>query len=164
MVTRNVIEKALGLASAVFNYSHDPIYQCHGHIELLSDTSHSFISHTYDGKDFVSLDIQTGTWTADNPQASFYQHKREEDITCLVTGFYPRKVQVEWLGPEGIPLVEGVTSGEVLPNGDGSYQLRKELTVSLDTHVSPNFSCMVLHTSVNTTKFWAQNEESLEGD
>lgn len=39
-----------------------------------------------------------------------------------MTGFYPQAVQVEWLGAQGLPLVDRVSSGEVLPNGDSTEE------------------------------------------
>ncbi|KAM6946142.1 major histocompatibility complex class I-related gene protein-like [Aplochiton taeniatus] len=78
------------------------------------------------------------------------------EVTCHLTGFYPREVQVEWLDAEGLPLVEGVSSGEVLPNGDGSYQLRKSVMIPKGDLQSVRYSCLVLHSSVegNVTVTW----------
>ena len=82
----------------------------------------------------------------------------EVEVTCHVTGFYPRAVQVEWLGAEGLPMVDGVNSGEVLPNGDGSYQLRKSLTVPQEAQDTQSYSCLVLHSSIagNITVTWGR--------
>ncbi|XP_041734835.2 major histocompatibility complex class I-related gene protein-like [Coregonus clupeaformis] len=84
------------------------------------------------------------------------------EVTCHVTGFYPRAVQVEWLGAEGLPLVDGVSSGEVLPNGDGSYQLRKSLTLPQGAQYTQHYSCLVLHSSVagNITVNWVPKTRS----
>lgn len=80
------------------------------------------------------------------------------EVACHVTGFYPWAVQVEWLGAEGLPMVDGVSSGEVLPNGDGSYQLRKSLTVLQEAQDTQSYSCLVLHSSVagNITLTWGK--------
>lgn len=79
------------------------------------------------------------------------------EVTCHVTGFYPREVRVEWLGANELPLTEGVISGEVLPNGDGTYQLRKILTV-LEGQGAQSYSCQVAHSSVpeNITVSWGK--------
>ncbi|XP_036378935.1 major histocompatibility complex class I-related gene protein-like isoform X1 [Megalops cyprinoides] len=79
------------------------------------------------------------------------------EVTCHVTGFYPPEVMVEWLEAGGSPLVEGVTSGEVLPNGDGTYQFRKTLKMSSGAKDTQSYSCLVLHSSIptNITVTWA---------
>ncbi|KAM9452568.1 major histocompatibility complex class I-related gene protein-like [Salvelinus alpinus] len=206
---RYVMDTAVRVTSEHYNHSHDHFYQAHGRCGWKSDgTTEAFMSHAYDGKDFVSFDVSTRTWTAAVSHAVFYKRKRETDledlvrlvihyesgcirwlkkllqfsvtfrepkvpavslfersphgnseveVTCHVTGFYPRAVQVEWLGAEGLPMVDGVSSGEVLPNGDGSYQLRKSLTVPQEAQDTQSYSCLVLHSSKaeNITVTWA---------
>lgn len=84
------------------------------------------------------------------------QQKRASSVTvtCHVTGFYPREVQVIWLGPELQPVDEGVT--EVLPNGDGTYQTRKSVIVPEEDVGKHTYSCVVLHISApnNITRDW----------
>uniref|UniRef100_A0A8B9K1F0 Ig-like domain-containing protein n=1 Tax=Astyanax mexicanus TaxID=7994 RepID=A0A8B9K1F0_ASTMX len=75
-------------------------------------------------------------------------------VTCHVTGFYPREVQVFWLGSDLQPVDEGVT--EILPNGDGTYQTRKSVIVPEEDVGKQNYSCVVLHISIpnNITTVW----------
>uniref|UniRef100_W5K7P4 Ig-like domain-containing protein n=1 Tax=Astyanax mexicanus TaxID=7994 RepID=W5K7P4_ASTMX len=75
-------------------------------------------------------------------------------VTCHVTGFYPREVQVFWLGSDLQSVDEGVT--EILPNGDGTYQTRKSVIVPEEDVGKQNYSCVVLHISVpnNITTVW----------
>uniref|UniRef100_W5K7L3 Ig-like domain-containing protein n=1 Tax=Astyanax mexicanus TaxID=7994 RepID=W5K7L3_ASTMX len=75
-------------------------------------------------------------------------------VTCHVTGFYPREVQVFWLGSDLQPVDEGVT--EILPNDDGTYQTRKSVIVPGEDVGKQNYSCVVLHISVpnNITTVW----------
>ncbi|XP_049325441.1 class I histocompatibility antigen, F10 alpha chain-like [Astyanax mexicanus] len=75
-------------------------------------------------------------------------------VTCHVTGFYPREVQVFWLGSDLQPVDEGVT--EILPNDDGTYQTRKSVIVPEEDVGKQNYSCVVLHISIpnNITKVW----------
>uniref|UniRef100_A0A3B1JZS7 Class I histocompatibility antigen, F10 alpha chain-like n=1 Tax=Astyanax mexicanus TaxID=7994 RepID=A0A3B1JZS7_ASTMX len=75
-------------------------------------------------------------------------------VTCHVTGFYPREVQVFWLGSDLQPVDEGVT--EVLPNDDRTYQTRKSVIVPEEDVGKQNYSCVVLHISVpnNITTVW----------
>ncbi|XP_041090970.1 major histocompatibility complex class I-related gene protein-like [Polyodon spathula] len=177
-------------------------YQYMGGCELDDDgTRRAYLSHAYDGKDFISFDVETLTWVATVPQAVFYKHKREADtaqqqivfnyyrtecfllleqylqygmetlqkkvrpavtliqrkardsagtdVICHVTGFYPREVEVNWVRDGEALLEEGVWSGEVLPNGDTTYQLRKILTVSPEDQKKHSYSCQVHHTSLD---------------
>ncbi|XP_076849343.1 zinc-alpha-2-glycoprotein-like isoform X2 [Brachyhypopomus gauderio] len=92
------------------------------------------------------------------PQVHIFKHRSlinsREILCCHVTGFYPKAVQVKWLRPDGLSLVDGVSSGEVLPNEDGSYQLRSSL--QLPEEPQSSYSCVVLHSSVtgNITVTW----------
>ncbi|MGH0174732.1 UNVERIFIED_CONTAM: hypothetical protein FKN15_069036 [Acipenser sinensis] len=190
-----------------------------GGCELDADgTRRTYASHAYDGKDFVSLDLETMTWIAALPQAVSYKRMRETwiaalpqavsykrmreadthsqqvvkyyfehdcfkslkmyiqnwreilqmkvrpevmliprkarkspgtDVICHVTGFYPREVEVNWVRDGEHLLDEGVWSGEVLPNGDRTYQLRKILTVSPEEQKKHSYSCQVDHASLD---------------
>ncbi|KAK1153365.1 major histocompatibility complex class I-related gene protein-like, partial [Acipenser oxyrinchus oxyrinchus] len=175
------------------------IYQRTGGCEVHDDgTRRSYSSHAYDGKDFISRDVETLTWVAAVPQAVFYKHKREAhtawqqisfnfyrqdcfqslewylqygmetlqrkgkvtisyrklesagtDVICHVDGFYPREVEVNWIRDGEALLEEGVWSGEVLPNEDRTYQLRKTLTVSPEDQKKHSYSCQVDHSSLD---------------
>ncbi|XP_073708922.1 DLA class I histocompatibility antigen, A9/A9 alpha chain-like [Garra rufa] len=51
-------------------------------------------------------------------------------ISCLATGFYPRHINLT-LFRDGQPVDdEHIEGGEILPNGDGTYQMRKSLVIS----------------------------------
>ncbi|KAK1153373.1 class II histocompatibility antigen, B-L beta chain-like, partial [Acipenser oxyrinchus oxyrinchus] len=71
------------------------------------------------------------------------------DVICHVTGFYPREVEVNWIRDSEALLEEGVWSGEVLPNEDRTYQLRKTLTVSPEDQKKHSYSCQVDHASLD---------------
>uniref|UniRef100_A0A672M4M0 Ig-like domain-containing protein n=1 Tax=Sinocyclocheilus grahami TaxID=75366 RepID=A0A672M4M0_SINGR len=76
----------------------------------------------------------------------------EVQITCLVTGFYPRDINLT-LVRDGQAAVDGkITGGNLLPNGDGTYQIRKSLVISVkelqDRH---NYSCAINHLSLDNT-------------
>ncbi|KAK6469104.1 major histocompatibility complex class I-related gene protein-like isoform X1, partial [Huso huso] len=185
-----------------FNHTGVHTYQYMGGCELHDNgTKQAYLNHAYDGKDFISFDVETLTWVAAVPQAVFYKHKREADtalqqiifkyyqqecfqllewylqygmeplqrkvrpavmliqrkaqesagtdVICHVTGFYPREDEVNWIRDGEALLEEGVWSGEVLPNGDTTYQLRKTLTVSPDDQKKHSYSCQVDHTSLD---------------
>ncbi|XP_051741107.1 hereditary hemochromatosis protein homolog isoform X6 [Ctenopharyngodon idella] len=55
-------------------------------------------------------------------------------VSCLATGFYPRHINLT-LFRDGQPVsVHEITGGDLLPNGDGTYQMRKSLEISADKH------------------------------
>ncbi|XP_072512972.1 class I histocompatibility antigen, F10 alpha chain-like [Salminus brasiliensis] len=199
----------LGFQSAIqqFNLtgslSDQNIYQVSGCCSLYPNGTYgAFMTHSFNGKDFLSFDINSKTFVAVAPQAVPYKNLRERDsviieeiaayykksclerlkilkqapgvhirkvpevriieqqkagsitVTCHVTGFYPRVVQVVWLGPDLQPVDEGVT--EVLPNEDGTYQTRKSVIVPEEDVGEHTYSCVVLHSSVpdNITRVW----------
>uniref|UniRef100_A0A673MM46 Ig-like domain-containing protein n=1 Tax=Sinocyclocheilus rhinocerous TaxID=307959 RepID=A0A673MM46_9TELE len=76
----------------------------------------------------------------------------EVQITCLVTGFYPRDIDLT-LVRDGQAAVDGkITGGNLLPNGDGTYQIRKSLLISVkELHGRHNYSCAINHPSLNNT-------------
>uniref|UniRef100_W5MK52 Major histocompatibility complex class I UBA n=1 Tax=Lepisosteus oculatus TaxID=7918 RepID=W5MK52_LEPOC len=87
----------------------------------------------------------------ERPQVSVF-HKDSgsgsTELTCLATGFFPRDILVSWWR-DGQELHEDVDSGEVVPNGDGSFQVRKRLRVRAgEEH---KYSCRVDHTSLEKT-------------
>ncbi|XP_072512935.1 class I histocompatibility antigen, F10 alpha chain-like [Salminus brasiliensis] len=90
------------------------------------------------------------------PEVRIFQQQKAGSITvtCHVTGFFPRVIQVVWLGPDLQPVDEGVT--DVLPNEDGTYQTRKSVIVPEEDVGEHTYSCVVLHSSVpdNITRVW----------
>ncbi|XP_072563199.1 major histocompatibility complex class I-related gene protein-like [Paramormyrops kingsleyae] len=68
------------------------------------------------------------------------------EVTCLATGFYPPRINMTLLR-DGQPIPDQeVTAGTVLPNGDGTYQLRRSLRVS-DEELKRQYTCTVTHLS-----------------
>ncbi|KAK6470089.1 H-2 class I histocompatibility antigen, partial [Huso huso] len=86
----------------------------------------------------------------------------DTEVLCHVTGFFPRVVEVSWVRDGRDQLEEGVQSGEVLPNHDGTYQLRKILTVSPEEQRRHGYSCQVDHVSLDQkiVKEWDPNMRS----
>ncbi|XP_030645177.1 IgG receptor FcRn large subunit p51-like [Chanos chanos] len=204
-IDQDQIVKGLKSATQQFNVTGASIYQAYGGCDLHPDgTAQAFLTHAFNGKDFVSLDIETRTFIAAVPQAVLYKRLRERDqtnlelldyfyrtncvegikeflrhapslrmkrvpevrlfekknsfteITCHVTGFYPQTVQVQWFGSDMQPVVERIIEGEVLPNGDGSYQTRKSVVIPAEHTDIHHYSCVVQHSSIsgNITKAW----------
>ncbi|XP_041086764.1 BOLA class I histocompatibility antigen, alpha chain BL3-7-like isoform X3 [Polyodon spathula] len=96
--------------------------------------------------------VQHFNRTGVRPEVSVIQRKAPRsagtEVLCHVTGFYPREVDVSWVRDRETVLEEGVWSEEVLPNGDGTYQLRKTLTVSAEDQEKRSYSCQVDHSSL----------------
>ncbi|KAL1254931.1 hypothetical protein QQF64_012992 [Cirrhinus molitorella] len=67
-----------------------------------------------------------------------------EVLTCLVTGFYPRDIEMN------IRLnkinTENQTSSGIRPNGDGSFQMRT--SVETDRNHKGSYDCHVIHSSL----------------
>ncbi|XP_069054706.1 class I histocompatibility antigen, F10 alpha chain-like [Lepisosteus oculatus] len=74
------------------------------------------------------------------------------EVTCLATGFYPRALELTLLR-DGRPVPEQeLTGGEVLPNGDGTYQLRKTLALSEEEEERRErhrYTCRVQHSGLD---------------
>ncbi|XP_056106764.1 hereditary hemochromatosis protein homolog isoform X2 [Rhinichthys klamathensis goyatoka] len=69
-------------------------------------------------------------------------------VSCLATGFYPRHINLT-LFRDGQPVSDHeITGGDLLPNGDGTYQMRKSLEISADKH---KYSCSATHLSLDNT-------------
>ncbi|XP_030645180.1 class I histocompatibility antigen, F10 alpha chain-like [Chanos chanos] len=84
--------------------------------------------------------------------------KKKTEVICHVTGFFPRTVQVQWFESDMQPVVEGVIEGEVLPNGDGTYQTRKSVVIPAEHTGIYHYSCVVQHSSIpgNITETWGK--------
>ncbi|KAK9952142.1 hypothetical protein ABG768_017998, partial [Culter alburnus] len=69
-------------------------------------------------------------------------------VSCLATGFYPRHINLT-LFRDGQPVPDHeITGGDLLPNGDGTYQMRKSLEISADKH---KYTCSATHLSLDNT-------------
>ncbi|KAK1138442.1 major histocompatibility complex class I-related gene protein-like isoform X1 [Acipenser oxyrinchus oxyrinchus] len=74
----NMVKSSLSKTVQHFNHTGVHIYQSMGGCELDADgTRRTYASHAYDGKDFVSLDLETMTWIAALPQAVYYKRMRK---------------------------------------------------------------------------------------
>ncbi|XP_030621606.1 major histocompatibility complex class I-related gene protein-like [Chanos chanos] len=75
-------------------------------------------------------------------------HSTRTQVTCLATGFYPRHINLTLLR-DGQPVPEDqLTGGFLLPNTDGTYQMRKSLEV-IAGEVNHNYTCVVTHLSLD---------------
>ncbi len=71
-------------------------------------------------------------------------------ISCLATGFYPRHINLT-LFRDGQPVDDDqITGGEILPNGDGTYQMRKSLVISEEElHEEHKYNCTMKHLNLD---------------
>ncbi|XP_063049562.1 major histocompatibility complex class I-related gene protein-like [Engraulis encrasicolus] len=70
-------------------------------------------------------------------------------VTCLATGFYPRHINLTLLR-DGQPVPDQqITGGELLPNGDETYQMRKSLEVSREELQQHHYTCTAQHLSLD---------------
>ncbi|XP_052419467.1 hereditary hemochromatosis protein homolog [Carassius gibelio] len=71
-------------------------------------------------------------------------------ISCLATGFYPRHINLT-LFRDGQPVDDDqITGGQILPNGDGTYQMRKSLVISEEElREEHKYNCTMKHLSLD---------------
>ncbi|XP_031424449.1 major histocompatibility complex class I-related gene protein-like [Clupea harengus] len=79
-------------------------------------------------------------------------------VVCHATGFYPATVNITWRR-DGVEIQEDVDVGETLPNGDGTFQKRAELTVSPEERKRSQYTCEVEHMSGEPTLVTLTEEE-----
>uniref|UniRef100_A0A672L1I9 Ig-like domain-containing protein n=1 Tax=Sinocyclocheilus grahami TaxID=75366 RepID=A0A672L1I9_SINGR len=87
----------------------------------------------------------------EKPRVRFIQKANSDSggirLSCLATGFYPRHINMT-LFRDGQPVADHeITGGDLLPNADGTYQMRKSLEISAaDKH---KYTCSVTHLSLD---------------
>ncbi|KAG9335764.1 hypothetical protein JZ751_003675, partial [Albula glossodonta] len=74
----------------------------------------------------------------------------EMRVSCLATGFYPRHINLTMLR-DGHPIPEEeLILGDLLPNGDGTYQLRRTLSVGAEElRERHHYTCSVTHITLD---------------
>ncbi|XP_050924690.1 major histocompatibility complex class I-related gene protein-like [Lates calcarifer] len=65
----------------------------------------------------------------DRPSVSLLQKTPSSPVSCHATGFYPDRAMMFWR-KDGEELHEDVDRGEILPNHDGTFQMRADLNIS----------------------------------
>ncbi|KAM8876267.1 major histocompatibility complex class I-related gene protein-like isoform 4-T5 [Synchiropus picturatus] len=75
------------------------------------------------------------------PSVSLLQKSPSSPIVCLATGFYPPRAKLFWT-KDGEELHRGVTIEEVLPNHDGTFQMRAQLKLSDPSEAWERFTCV----------------------
>ncbi|XP_065147639.1 zinc-alpha-2-glycoprotein-like [Paramisgurnus dabryanus] len=71
-------------------------------------------------------------------------------VMCLATGFYPRHINLT-LFRDGQPVSDHkITGGDLLPNDDGTYQMRKILKISKkEQREKHKYTCTATHLSLD---------------
>ncbi|XP_036423822.1 class I histocompatibility antigen, F10 alpha chain-like [Colossoma macropomum] len=87
------------------------------------------------------------------PRVRLIQKRRSvsgwDGVTCLATGFYPRHINLTILR-DGQPVPDNLTTGgDLLPNGDGTYQMRKNLELSEEELKKHSYTYTVTHLSLD---------------
>uniref|UniRef100_A0A671SRJ3 Immunoglobulin C1-set domain-containing protein n=1 Tax=Sinocyclocheilus anshuiensis TaxID=1608454 RepID=A0A671SRJ3_9TELE len=68
-------------------------------------------------------------------------------VSCLATGFYPRHINLTLFRDEQPVADHEITGGDLLPNADGTYQMRKSLEIrAADKH---RYTCSATHLSLD---------------
>uniref|UniRef100_A0A4W6G5D4 Ig-like domain-containing protein n=1 Tax=Lates calcarifer TaxID=8187 RepID=A0A4W6G5D4_LATCA len=65
----------------------------------------------------------------ERPSVSLLQKTPSSPVSCHATGFYPDRAMMFWR-KDGEELDEDVDRGEILPNHDGTFQMRADLNIS----------------------------------
>ncbi|XP_020791614.2 major histocompatibility complex class I-related gene protein-like, partial [Boleophthalmus pectinirostris] len=101
-----------------------------------------FLSHDCGDKLKKYLPYGQHTLRTELPLVSLLQKSSSGPVTCHATRFYPDRAMLFWT-KDGVEVTEDVDPGEILPNGDGTFQT----SVSLDLSSVPpedwdKFNCV----------------------
>ncbi|KAM4696195.1 class I histocompatibility antigen, F10 alpha chain-like [Rhinophrynus dorsalis] len=78
-------------------------------------------------------------------KVSDHQSDTVTKLRCQVYGFYPRDVDVKWV-KNGVDDVYSEEAKQILPNPDGTYQIR--VTVEVTPKEGDRYACYVDHSSL----------------
>ncbi|XP_048067397.1 class I histocompatibility antigen, Gogo-A*0501 alpha chain-like isoform X2 [Megalobrama amblycephala] len=71
-------------------------------------------------------------------------------ISCLATGFYPRHINLTLFRDDQPVDDDHITGGEILPNGDRTYQMRKSLVISVEEQRERHkYNCTMKHLNLD---------------
>uniref|UniRef100_A0A3P9P4C5 H-2 class I histocompatibility antigen, K-K alpha chain-like n=1 Tax=Poecilia reticulata TaxID=8081 RepID=A0A3P9P4C5_POERE len=79
----------------------------------------------------------------DLPSVSLLQRTPSSPVSCIATGFYPKRAEMFWR-KNGEEIHDGVDKGEILPNNDGTFQMSAHIDLrSVPTEDWPNkYECV----------------------
>ncbi|XP_041956550.1 uncharacterized protein LOC121715171 isoform X4 [Alosa sapidissima] len=131
--------------SKYFNHTNEIYtYQRAAGCELLRDDKPGLM---------ISTDAYNGETVEVKPRVRLLQSEKKGStgvlLTCLATGFYPRHINLTLLRDGQSVSDHQITGGELLPNGDETYQMRKSLEVSAEELQHHHYTCTVEHLSLD---------------
>ncbi|NP_001295938.2 class I histocompatibility antigen, F10 alpha chain-like precursor [Oryzias latipes] len=91
-------------------------------------------------KKYVSYGKSTLLRT-ETPSVFLLQKNFLSPVRCHATGFYPNRAVMFWR-KDGKEITEGVETGEILPNNDGTFQMSTDLKLLLDTTEKKRYECV----------------------
>ncbi|XP_076855006.1 patr class I histocompatibility antigen, A-2 alpha chain-like isoform X4 [Brachyhypopomus gauderio] len=112
-------------------------------------TKRGHIQYGYDGEDYISLDMNTHTWTAPNDKAVITKHKWDSSNWTDQSIAYLENTCTEWLqtyvgyGRDALERRET----ETLPNQDGTFQKKCILRI-LPEEWENEYTCVVQDSGV----------------
>uniref|UniRef100_A0A3P9P1V9 H-2 class I histocompatibility antigen, K-K alpha chain-like n=1 Tax=Poecilia reticulata TaxID=8081 RepID=A0A3P9P1V9_POERE len=85
----------------------------------------------------------------DLPSVSLLQRTPSSPVSCIATGFYPKRAEMFWR-KNGEEIHDGVDKGEILPNNDGTFQMSAHIDLrSVPTEDWPKYECVFQLYGVN---------------
>ncbi|RXN15148.1 MHC class I antigen [Labeo rohita] len=185
--THHVFRNNIQVAKDRFNHStgvhtFQLMYGCEWDDQ--TEETDGFRQESYDGEDFMSLDLQEMRWISPVQQGFITQNKWNNNraylegrkhyfnTVCIEwlkkyvgykksslekTGFYPKAVTITWMR-NGQECHTDVDLGELLPNEDGTFQKTSTITVTPDEWKNKKYSCVVKHQNQTIRKILSEKE------
>ncbi|XP_031746687.1 major histocompatibility complex class I-related gene protein-like [Xenopus tropicalis] len=118
---------------------------CYGPTDTKLYMENDCIEHIKLYLPYISTDLERKV--PPNVNISSSESESGTKLHCRVYGFYPRDVEVKWI-KNGRDEIHSEEAAQILPNPDGTYQIRVSVGVTLDKN--SNYSCLVDHSSLET--------------
>ncbi|XP_077936864.1 major histocompatibility complex class I-related protein 1 isoform X1 [Gasterosteus aculeatus] len=100
------------------------------HNRALKAQNKNYLTHVFPEwlKKFLNYG-RSSLMRTERPSVSLLQKTPSSPVSCHATGFYPDRAALFWR-KDGEELHEDVDLGEILPNHDGTFQMRVDLKLS----------------------------------
>ncbi|RXN17921.1 MHC class I alpha chain [Labeo rohita] len=92
-----------------------------------------------------------------SPRVSLLQKDPSSPVACHATGFYPSGVTINWQ-KNGQDHDEDVDLGGIVPNEDGTFQVKSTLNVKPEEWKKNKYECVVEHKSRTTRSVLTEDE------